>query len=145
MACAALQTRAGTLNRAELTQRKRSRSRTESDTVLWGPNLKVFTVDKNGSLLSTLELVLVFQCDLNQTGSQLSTTTMNLSGLALALALTRSPVVAAAANQRSLRADTVGLRSSDGIASYDEALGIPKCNSESTSCDTGNLLNGRGA
>ena len=27
---------------------------------------------------------------------------------------------------RALRADTVGLRSSSGIASYDEALGIPK-------------------
>eukprot|EP00984_Skeletonema_dohrnii_P009091 scaffold3431_cov157-Skeletonema_dohrnii-CCMP3373.AAC.2 len=72
---------------------------------------------------------------------------MNLSGLALALALTRSPVVAAAANHRSLRADTVGLRgiASNGMASYDAALGIPKCNSEGTSCDTGALLNGRGA
>ena len=45
---------------------------------------------------------------------------------------------------RALRADTVGLRSSNGIASYDEALGIPKCSSEGTSCDTGDLVNGRG-
>jgi hypothetical protein len=45
---------------------------------------------------------------------------------------------------RALRADTVGLRSSNGIASFDEALGIPKCSSEGTSCDTGDLVNGRG-
>jgi len=46
---------------------------------------------------------------------------------------------------RALKADTVGTRSSsDGIAFYDEVLGIPKCSSDGTSCDTGDLVIGRG-
>jgi hypothetical protein len=68
-----------------------------------------------------------------------------LSWLELALAtLSITPQVADA--KRALRADTVSLRlrSSNGIASYDEELAVPKCRLEGSSCDTGDLVNGRG-
>ena len=47
---------------------------------------------------------------------------------------------------RALRSDgsTVELRSSNGT-SYDQILGIPKCSSVSASCDTGDLIIGRGS
>jgi hypothetical protein len=49
---------------------------------------------------------------------------------------------------RALRSDgnsTIGLRSSNNsIASYDEILGIPKCMELGASCDTGDLIIGRG-
>ena len=69
---------------------------------------------------------------------------MLLPSLTLALAtLISTPAAVAKRPTRALRADTVGLRSSSGIASYDEALGIPKCSSEGSSCDTRDLVNGR--
>jgi hypothetical protein len=49
--------------------------------------------------------------------------------------------------KRALKADTdtVGLRSGNNIvASFDQALKIPKCSSEASKCDTGDLVNGRG-
>ena len=45
---------------------------------------------------------------------------------------------------RALKADTVETRSINGTASYDEALGVPKCGSVGSSCDTGDLIRGRG-
>ena len=45
---------------------------------------------------------------------------------------------------RALKADTVETRSINGTASYDEVLGVPRCGSVGTSCDTGNLIIGRG-
>ena len=62
---------------------------------------------------------------------------MYLLGLASALALNRSPVVAdAVAHERALTADTAGVRASNGISSsiaaYDKVLGIPKCSSDGT-------------
>jgi hypothetical protein len=66
----------------------------------------------------------------------------SLPSLALAVAtLSRAPVAVA---KRALRADAVGSRSSNVIASYDEELAVPKCSSEGSSCDTGDLLHGRG-
>ena len=71
---------------------------------------------------------------------------MNIS-LALTFAL---PIFAAASEQqrrRSLRADNIiGLQRSisDGIATYDDELGIPSCGLQGSLCDTGNLIIGRG-
>ena len=46
---------------------------------------------------------------------------------------------------RALKADTVETRSIiNGTASYDEALGVPRCGSVGSSCDTGDLVIGRG-
>jgi hypothetical protein len=47
--------------------------------------------------------------------------------------------------KRALKADTVELRSgSDIVAWFDEVLKIPKCSLEGSSCDTGDLVSGRG-